>query len=84
MSFNLKDPHLSMYSRHLGVRTIISELKHPYEIKISQKLVKKSSKIGYPICSDLPTYLPISDYIRFLQTYLPTQLADIICGRPPI
>ena len=29
-----------------------------------------------------PTYLPISHYIRFLKTYLPTQRWDILCGRP--
>ena len=45
--------------------------------KISQKGAKNR-------ISDFfwPTYLPISDYIRFLQTYLPTQSSNIICGRP--
>ena len=29
-----------------------------------------------------PTYLPISDYIRFSQIYLPTKTSDILSGRP--
>ena len=61
---------------------------HAVDLKVLQQNVSNvpsyTKSIAKNRISDLalPTHLPISDYIQFSQTYLPTQTSDILYGRP--